>query len=42
MNPCLLLLAPARCGEVARFGLRAMLAGSLASFLSATLAGMLL
>jgi CNT family concentrative nucleoside transporter len=35
-------LAPARRTEIARFGLRAMLAGNLAAFLSATLAGMLL
>jgi CNT family concentrative nucleoside transporter len=35
-------LAPGRRGDIARFGLRAMLAGNLAAFLSATLAGMLL
>ena len=35
-------LAPARRGELARFGLRAMVAGNLAAFMSATLAGMLL
>jgi concentrative nucleoside transporter, CNT family len=35
-------LAPARRGELARFGLRAMIAGNLAAFMSATLAGMLL
>jgi CNT family concentrative nucleoside transporter len=35
-------LAPARRGDLARFGLRAMLAGNLAAFMSATLAGMLL
>jgi CNT family concentrative nucleoside transporter len=35
-------LAPGRRSEIARFGLRAMLAGNLAAFLSATLAGMLL
>ncbi len=35
-------LAPSRRSEIARFGLRAMLAGNLAAFLSATIAGMLL
>jgi CNT family concentrative nucleoside transporter len=35
-------LAPGRRGEIARFGLRAMLAGNLAAFMSATLAGMLM
>jgi CNT family concentrative nucleoside transporter len=35
-------LAPSRRGELARFGLRAMLAGNLAAFMSATLAGMIL
>jgi len=35
-------LAPSRRGDLARFGLRAMLAGNLAAFMSATLAGMLL
>jgi CNT family concentrative nucleoside transporter len=35
-------LAPARRSEIARFGLRAMIAGNLAAFLSATLAGMLM
>jgi CNT family concentrative nucleoside transporter len=35
-------LAPERRGEIARFGLRAMIAGNLAAFMSATLAGMLL
>ncbi len=35
-------MAPSRRGDIARFGLRAMLAGNLAAFLSATLAGMLL
>lgn len=35
-------LAPGRRSDIARFGLRAMLAGNLAAFLSATLAGMLL
>jgi CNT family concentrative nucleoside transporter len=34
-------LAPARRGEIARHGLRAMLAGNIAAFMSATLAGML-
>lgn len=34
-------LAPERRGEIARFGLRAMIAGNLAAFLSASLAGML-
>jgi concentrative nucleoside transporter, CNT family len=35
-------LAPGRRSDIARFGLRAMLAGNLAAFMSATLAGMLL
>jgi CNT family concentrative nucleoside transporter len=35
-------LAPSRRGDLARFGVRAMLAGNLAAFMSATLAGMLL
>jgi concentrative nucleoside transporter, CNT family len=35
-------LAPGRRGDIARFGLRAMLAGNIAAFMSATLAGMLL
>jgi CNT family concentrative nucleoside transporter len=35
-------LAPARRGEIARYGLRAMLAGNIAAFMSATLAGMLM
>ncbi len=35
-------LAPSRRGDLARFGLRAMVAGNLAAFMSATLAGMLL
>jgi CNT family concentrative nucleoside transporter len=35
-------LAPARRGEIARFGLRAMVAGNLAAFMSACWAGMLL
>ena len=35
-------LAPTRRRDIARFGLRAMLAGNLAAFLSATLAGMML
>jgi len=35
-------LAPERRGEIARFGLRAMVAGNLAAFMSASLAGMLL
>lgn len=34
-------LAPARRGEIAEFGLRAMIAGNLAAFMSASLAGML-
>lgn len=34
-------LAPERRGEIARFGLRAMIAGNLAAFMSASLAGML-
>jgi CNT family concentrative nucleoside transporter len=34
-------LAPERRGEIARFGLRAMIAGNLAAFISASLAGML-
>ena len=35
-------LAPERRGEIARFGLRAMIAGNLAAFTSASIAGMLL
>ena len=35
-------LAPSRRGDLARLGLRAMLAGTLANFLTATVAGMLL
>ncbi|MGE0553779.1 MAG: NupC/NupG family nucleoside CNT transporter [Gemmatimonadales bacterium] len=35
-------IAPERRSEVARFGLRAMIAGNLAAFMSASLAGMLL
>jgi CNT family concentrative nucleoside transporter len=35
-------LAPGRRGEIARYGVRAMLAGNLAAFMSATLAGMLM
>jgi CNT family concentrative nucleoside transporter len=35
-------LAPGRRGDIARLGLRAMIAGNLAAFLSATLAGILL
>ncbi len=35
-------LAPDRKGDLARLGFRAMLAGTLANFLSATIAGMLL
>jgi CNT family concentrative nucleoside transporter len=35
-------LAPGRRGDLARLGLRAMLAGTLANFLTATIAGMLL
>jgi CNT family concentrative nucleoside transporter len=35
-------LAPSRRADLARFGLRAMIAGNLAAFLSATLAGMIL
>jgi len=34
-------LAPERRGEIARFGLRAMIAGNLAAFISASIAGML-
>ena len=34
-------LAPSRRSEIARFGLRAMIAGNLAAFMSAALAGML-
>ncbi len=34
-------LAPERRGEIARFGLRAMIAGNLAAFTSAAIAGML-
>jgi len=34
-------LAPERRGEIARFGLRAMIAGNLAAFISACIAGML-
>jgi CNT family concentrative nucleoside transporter len=35
-------LAPERRGELAAFGVRAMVAGNLAAFMSASLAGMLL
>jgi len=35
-------LAPERRGEIARFGLRAMIAGNLAAFISAAIAGMLI
>ena len=35
-------LAPGRRSDIARLGLRAMLAGNLAAFMSATLAGMLM
>jgi CNT family concentrative nucleoside transporter len=35
-------LAPSRRGDLARLGLRAMMAGTLANFLTATIAGMLL
>jgi CNT family concentrative nucleoside transporter len=35
-------LAPGRRSDIARFGLRAMLAGNIAAFMSATLAGMLM
>ena len=35
-------LAPSRRGDLAHFGFRAMVAGNLAAFMSATLAGMLL
>ena len=35
-------LAPSRRGELARLGLRAMVAGNLAAFMSASLAGMIL
>jgi CNT family concentrative nucleoside transporter len=35
-------LAPERRGEIAGLGLRAMIAGNLAAFISASLAGMLL
>jgi CNT family concentrative nucleoside transporter len=35
-------LAPSRRGDLAKLGLRAMLAGTLANFLTATIAGMLL
>jgi CNT family concentrative nucleoside transporter len=34
-------LAPERRGEIARFGMRAMIAGNLAAFISASIAGML-
>jgi CNT family concentrative nucleoside transporter len=34
-------LAPERRGEIAKLGLRAMIAGNLAAFMSASLAGML-
>ena len=34
-------LAPERRGEIARYGLRAMIAGNLAAFISASIAGML-
>jgi CNT family concentrative nucleoside transporter len=35
-------LAPERRGEIARFGLKAMIAGNLAAFISAAIAGILL
>ena len=35
-------LAPSRRSDLARFGIRAMVAGNLAAFMSATLAGMIL
>jgi len=35
-------LAPSRRGDLARLGLRAMVAGTLANFLTATIAGILL
>jgi len=35
-------LAPTRRGDLPRLGLRAMIAGTLANFLTATIAGMLL
>jgi CNT family concentrative nucleoside transporter len=35
-------LAPSRKGDLAKLGLRAMLAGTLANFMSATIAGILL
>ena len=35
-------LAPSRRGDLARLGFRAMIAGTLANFLTATIAGMLL
>jgi concentrative nucleoside transporter, CNT family len=35
-------LAPSRRGDLARLGLRAMFAGTLANFLTATIAGILL
>ena len=35
-------IAPSRRADLARFGIRAMIAGNLAAFMSATLAGMLL
>jgi CNT family concentrative nucleoside transporter len=35
-------LAPTRKGDLAKLGLRAMLAGTLANYMSATIAGILL
>jgi CNT family concentrative nucleoside transporter len=35
-------LAPERRGEIARFGIKAMIAGNLAAFISAAIAGILL
>ncbi|MDX1582119.1 MAG: nucleoside transporter C-terminal domain-containing protein, partial [Thermoanaerobaculia bacterium] len=35
-------LAPSRRGDLARLGVRAMLAGTLANFMTATIAGILL
>ena len=37
-----LVIAPDRRGDLARLGLRAMIAGAMASFMTATIAGMLL
>ena len=39
---CLGALLPAKLGTIARFGLRGVLAGSLANLMSAALAGLLL